>query len=391
MKFKSSVLQVILLWVLSACNTSITTSAAEQPAELPPTPYPDTPAPVEINAPIVEAPALVNIHFLNELDGWGITQTQIVRTNDGGITWYNVTPPEVTETGYGVRSFALDVNHVWVQILDFSSFPNSGVLYRTSDGGLTWTKSTTPFSDGDIEFIDFDNGWMLADLGVGAGSNAIAMYRTADGGEGWTLAFTNDPNQSNASDSIPLGGLKSGVAPLNVQTAWVYGVVYSPGTVYLFRTDDGGETWSAVTSVPLPDRAQNAELGVDLLDFLTPNDAWMTLRVVSESENKVAVYTTNDAGNTWALTPTTIPNGGSADFLSATEAVIYNGEQFYVTRDAAHTWNIIPPDIVFGDTFARMDFVNTSTGWALTFDPTNQHSTLYRTTDGGSTWSPVIP
>lgn len=391
MKFKSSILPVILLWVLSACNVSTTTSAAEQPAEAPPSPYPDTPAPVEINAPTVEALALVNIHFLNELDGWGVTQTQIVRTNDGGITWHDVTPPEVTETGYGVRSFALDVNHVWVQIPDFSNYPSSGWLYRTSDGGLTWTKSTTPFSDGDIEFIDFDNGWMLADLGVGAGSNAIAMYRTADGGENWTLIFTNAPDQSNASDSIPLGGLKGGVAPLNTQTAWVYGVVYSPGTVYLFRTDDGGETWSAVTSVPLPDGAQNAELGVDLLDFLTPNEAWMTLRVVSESENKVAIYTTNDAGNTWSLTPTTIPSGGSADFLSATEAVIYNGEQFYVTRDAAHTWNIIPPDIVFGDTFARMDFVNTSTGWVLTFDPTNQHSTLYRTTDGGSTWSPVIP
>ena len=296
----------------------------------------------------------------------------------------------MTETGYSVRSFALDVNHLWVQIPDFNNFPNSGFLYRTEDGGFTWAKSETPFSGGDIEFLDADSGWMLADLGVGAGSNAVAIYRTDDGGANWTLAFTNDPNQANAGDSLPLGGLKGGIAPLNTQTAWVYGIIYAPGTVYLYRTDDGGETWSAVTSVSLPEGAENADLSVDQVEFLTPNDAFMTLRVASD-ESKLAVYTSNDSGDTWSLTPTLIPQGGSADFLSATEAVIYNGEQFYVTRDAAYTWNIIPPDVVFGDTFAMMDFVNTSTGWVLMLDPTNNGSSLYRTTDGGSTWSPVLP
>jgi photosystem II stability/assembly factor-like uncharacterized protein len=388
-KFKTTILLVTFFLVLSACNAS-TTSAPEGPGELPPTPYPDTPSPAEINAPLVEAPALVNFHFINELDGWGLTNTQVVRTNDGGITWYNVTPPDVTETGYNVRYLVLDANHVWVQIPDFNNYPNSGFLYRTKDGGLTWAKSETPFSGGDLKFLDENHGWMLADLGVGAGSHAVAVYRTDDGGENWTLAYTNDPNQANSGDSLPLGGLKSGIAPLNAQTAWVYGVVYAPGTVYLFRTDDGGKTWSVVKSVPLPEGAENAELSIDRLEFLTPKDALMTMRVTSD-ESKLAVYTSNDSGDNWILTPTLIPYGGSADFLSATEAVIYNGEQFYVTRDVAHTWNNISPDVVFGDTFAMMDFVNTSSGWVLTLDPTNQHPTLYRTTDGGSTWSPVIP
>ena len=387
---KNAIFLVVVLIVLSACSASTTTLAPEGSSELPPTPYPDTPAPAEIAAPLVEAPALLNFHFLNEVDGWGITETQIVRTNDGGITWYNVTPAELTETGYSVRYFALDPNQLWVQIPDYSNFPNSGFLYRTTDGGLTWTKSETPFSGGGLEFLDAENGWILADLGVGAGSNAVAVYHTTDGGANWNLAFTNDPNQAKAGDSLPLGGLKSGIAPLDTQTAWVYGVVYAPGTVYLFRTEDGGENWSAVTSVPLPEGAENAELSIDRLEFLTSTDAVMTMRVTSD-ESKLAVYTSNDSGDTWSLTPSLIPDGGSADFLSATEVVIYNGEQFYFTRDAAQTWNMISPDIVFGDTFAMMDFVNTSSGWVLTLDPTSQHPTLYRTTDGGSTWSPVIP
>ena len=76
-------------------------------------------------------------------------------------------------------------------------------------------------------------------------------------------------------------------------------------------------------------------------------------------------------------------------FLSPQEAVIYNGEQFYVTHDGARTWVTVTPNISFGDSFAGMDFVNTSSGWVLTFDG-NQRS-LYRTTDGGTTWSAVLP
>jgi photosystem II stability/assembly factor-like uncharacterized protein len=78
-----------------------------------------------------------------------------------------------------------------------------------------------------------------------------------------------------------------------------------------------------------------------------------------------------------------------ADFLSAEEMIIYNGEQFYVTRDAAQTWTTVTPGIVFGDSFVTMDFVNPSSGWLVTVAD-NQHS-LYRTHDGGTIWLPVSP
>jgi len=370
-----------LLSFLSACSPV---------AEPTPTPYPDTPSPPQINAPLVESPALATIRFVNELDGWGVTETQIVRTNDGGIMWYDVTPPDLTETGYSVDEFILDNDHVWIQKPDFENFPNGGVLYRTNDGGVTWTNTNAPFSRADIAFLDPNNGWALADLGVGAGSNAVAVYQTMDGGANWTQKYINDPNASNASDSLPLSGLKHGLAASNMQTAWVYGVVYTSGVPYLYRTDDGGANWTQVTSLPLPPGAENFELGVEQIKFTAENIAFLALRVAAD-ETKLAVYITNDKGKTWTLTPTLIPNGGSADFLSGAEAVIYNGEQFYVTRDAARTWSIIPPDVVFGETFAMMDFVNTSTGWVITLDSTTNHRALYRTTDGGLTWSPLVP
>lgn len=377
---------LLLLTQIVSCNPR--TSERQELVDPPLSPVADTSSPVGINAPLIESPALVKIRFLNERDGWGVTETQIVRTNDGGITWYNVTPNEITETGYSVDWFVLDNNNVWIQQPDFANFPFGGFQYHTSDGGMNWSKTEVPYSGAKISFLEANNGWALADLGVGAGSNAVAVYQTSDAGATWNMNFINDPNQASASDSLPLGGLKFGLTPLDMQTAWIFGVVYAPGTPYLFRTDDGGRTWSPV-QLPLPPGAENAEVGIEQMAFTSAHDAYILMRALSEANNLV-LYVSNDGGNTWAITPTLIPGGGFADFLPAGGIVLYNRAQFYVTRDSARTWSIIPPDIAFGEIFAGMDFLNASTGYVITQDPTN-HRSLYRTDDGGATWLPVIP
>lgn len=398
MNLRLSLIVCTLGVILSACNVSVTSFPAPPTAtatvkveatEIPPTPFPDTPAPAAIAAPLIESPALIDIQFFNELDGWGIAESYLVRTNDGGITWYNVTPPDVEEVAAVVETFILDNDHAWVQKPDFNNFPNNGLLYHTSDGGLTWTISSTPFSGGDLRFIDSDNGWMLADLGVGAGSNAVAVFQTRDGGATWTQTYTNDPNLPDASDSLPLGGLKSDLVPINMQIAWVGGVIYAPGTVYLYRTDDGGQSWTQV-DLELPEGAEDFELSMDedQMKFVSADDGFLAMRMSGDA-TQTAVYVTHDAGDTWMLTPTLIPGAGASDFLSEQEAIIYNGEQFYVTRDAARTWTTVSPDIVFGDSFVTMDFVNPNSGWIVTL--AEEEYALYRTHDGGVTWLPATP
>jgi photosystem II stability/assembly factor-like uncharacterized protein len=383
MRYFPSLLLLVLAMTLSACNLP-----GVPAAEAPLTPFPDTPAPAEINASLVDSPALMFFDMLDEVNGWGVTEALIVRTNDGGVTWYNVTPPGLTEAGYSLGTTFLDAQHAWLQAADINNYPIAGTLYRTADGGLTWTSLATPFSGGHMTFLDANQGWMMADLGAGAGSNAVSVFQTNDGGTTWTQPYTNDPNRASAGDSLPLGGLKGGLVPLDMQTAWIGGVIYSPATLYLYRTDDGGRNWVQV-ELPLPPEVGDGEVAVNGMAFITPTDGILALRITS-NEMHTAVYLTDDSGATWTLTPTLLPEAGSVNLLSAQDLIYYGEDQFQVSRDAGQTWETISPDILFGESFSSMEFVNLSTGWVLTSDQTNRH-TLYRTTDGGATWSPIIP
>ncbi len=396
------IIPVLLLFSLvSACNAPASQAAVEntaQPSIAEATqsnpdqalaPQSDA-LPDEIDAPLIETPSLVAIHMLDTVNGWGVTETQIVRTNDGGVTWYNVTPPGITETGYMVSSQSefLDVNHAWLQFADVNNYPNGGSMFRTTDGGLTWSSTATPFSSGRIAFLDANHGWLMADLGVGAGSMAVSVFQTSDGGDTWNRQYTNDPNLEGAGDSLPMGGLKYDIVPLSMQTAWIYGVTYSTGTAYLYRTDDAGKTWSLVP-LNLSVEAQGAELSVDQLKFISNTEGVLILRI-NGPKIRMVVYTTNDGGNTWAPSSATVPGGNLGDIVSAQEIVFYGTDQFYVTQDAGVTWNVIAPDVVFGESLTAMEFASAAIGWVITTDPSGHH-TLYRTENGGATWFPVIP
>ncbi len=52
--------------------------------------------------------------MIDTMNGWAITDTGVVRTNDGGATWHDVTPSGVTKLGFGTTFYFLDSNHGWV-------------------------------------------------------------------------------------------------------------------------------------------------------------------------------------------------------------------------------------------------------------------------------------
>lgn len=343
----------------------------------------ETPLPADIDAPLIESPSIINIEMLDEVYGWALTETQIIRTNDGGVTWYNVTPRDLADVGFVYVNF-FDMDTAWVQVPDMNQYPNGGKLFHTIDGGITWESSATPFSSGSLHFVDEANGWMMADLGVGAGSMAISIFQTTDSGKTWNRVYTNDPNIADAGVTLPLSGLKSVLLPLDMQTAWVGGVVYAPGEMYLFRSRDGGVTWLQI-NVVLPEGAGESEVSVQGIQFISETEGLLALRLTSQIPQTV-IYTTKDGGVTWSLLPVRFEGYGLLQTPSANEMIFYGNDQFYVTKDAGNTIEEVQPDIAFGETILDMSFANSQTGWVVTYD-----QILYKTTDGGATWISLTP
>ncbi|MCL4531394.1 MAG: hypothetical protein M1282_18575 [Chloroflexi bacterium] len=366
---------LFLLAFLTACAPNV--------VPIPVTQGPTLPPPTS-SAPVIAAPGLTTVHMVDANSGWGVTDTAVVRTEDGGVTWHEAGPSGVTTLGYTATSNFLDAQHGWILITDPKN-PLAGTMYRTSDGGTTWTSSSVPFGSGDLHFLDADKGWIMASLGAGAGSMGVAIFQTTDAGATWTQTYTNDPNQPNAGSSLPLGGLKDGLTPLDMQNAFIGGVIYTPGEIYLYKTSDGGHSWSQIT-VTAPVGYEQADFETIGPTFVSAKDAYLPVHASSQYGVMLVIYVSHDGGATWVLTPKMIPQGGSMDFVSPTDGFVWNGTTFYVTHDGAQTWTTITPDVAFGDNFAGMDFVSPTTGFVLTNDVTGTRR-LYKTTNSGTNWT----
>src|SRR5258708_7596783 len=229
--------------IVAACGTP-------NSVQIPVTQGATLPAPT-IAAPLIAVPGLASIQMIDARNGWGITDTTVVRSDDGGVSWHKVGPAAVTSLGFSATSDFLDALHGWFLISDTKN-PAVGMLYWTSDGGVTWTSAVVPFGSGDLHFLDANKGWIMASLGAAAGSMGVAIFQTTDGGKTWTQTYTNVPTDPGAGSSLPLGGLKDGMTAVDMQTAFIGGVTYTPGTIYLYKTPVPGHSLNPISvQVPL--------------------------------------------------------------------------------------------------------------------------------------------
>ena len=344
--------------------------------------------PTDIPFAIFDAPQLTQFYFVDVNNGWGLTETALVRTNDVGVTWYNATPQNLTQIGYAPFVF---FNAQTAYILQPNTDYQSGTLYRTSDSGATWIPIAVPFAFASMQFLDSKTGFALAALGAGAGSQAVAVYKTGDGGMNWTRVYINDPTVETYSNSLPLGGQKGGFAFLNASRGWVGGSIPMDNYIYLYATQDGGTTWSE-THLTLPSGLEMSQTGNEGPQFFSDTEGILIVNLVN-AENLSGlsiVYRTTDGGINW-IPGAPIPRGRPTEFFTFNDGIAWVGNgQFYVTHDAGQTWGGLVPNEDFSDRLVSFQFVDTLTGFVLT-NPSGSDPAFYKTTDGGATWTLIIP
>ncbi|HEX2535921.1 MAG TPA: hypothetical protein VHK69_19405 [Chitinophagaceae bacterium] len=106
------------------------------------------------------------LYFTDSARGWALLRNNIHITRNGGRTWET----KGTELGY---LFSL---HFTDSLYGWGSDENYPKLYRTTDGGETWTTIALPAGFRDLHFTDRQNGYAVS---------GYTIWKTTDGGTNW--------------------------------------------------------------------------------------------------------------------------------------------------------------------------------------------------------------
>jgi photosystem II stability/assembly factor-like uncharacterized protein len=411
MSLKKILAGSMLVLVMTSCNlvqlppTSTPASSTNSPTPsiilatiTPALTTESTPPATPLNMPAVSSPSLIHIVILDANNGWGIASNgsgYIVRTADGGTTWQNTTPIGLTGIGLSTTLNVLDINTAWVLIPNADFF--TGTLYRTSDGGLNWTSFSVPFGGGSLQFLDKNTGRVMADLGAGAGSQAVEIFQTSDGGATWLSVYNNDPTRPDSSNTLPLSGIKNGMTFLDANNGWVAGTRPVDGEIYIFVTHDGGVSWEQ-QAIPLP-AGFSSYLYMPQSPVFFGSDGFLPLGILKNSSTDFTFFTSHNGGSSWSGDPTNtnmVIRQGLYSFADSLHGWSWDGgTTLYATSDGSQSWSTKTTNVDLSGRLIQLVFVPGTggqyIGWALTGLDDAGHSQLYKTTDNGGTWDPLVP
>ncbi len=228
----------------------------------------------------------------------------VYKSTDGGKTWANVGLADTRHIAR-IRVHPTNPDLVYVAALGHAFGPNKerGV-YRSKDGGATWTQVL--FRDEHAGACDLSMDphnprilyaalwqvqrtfWSLTSGGPGCG-----LFRSTDGGDTWT-EITRNPGLPKGT----IGKIGVSVSPAQAGRVWAL-VEAEDGAV--FRSDDGGETWQR--------QSEQGELRWR---------AWYYMHIFAHPTQANTVYVLNgaswkstDGGATFVKYPT--PHGDNHD------------------------------------------------------------------------------
>lgn len=344
------------------------------------------------------------------------------RTVNGGRTWSTVTPPGLSEqsgdhviTGF----YALDATHAWATYGSIDE-GTPQTITATSDGGRRWTTvATAPLPDFDgylyncgLDFVTPADGWCVSTPVSISDEEAVFVYRTTDGGRKWRLisSTTSEPPPSGA---LPLLNDKN-IQFTGPETGWAVSDELGPVTASLYETLNGGRTWVRRAVAMAPGMLENGSAfsGLPVLAgakgavgyTIDGGSAPVSASAVSASAGpddaapgeKTIVYVTTDNGASWhVVTPPGGPEGWLVDTITPRIWRLVDGDRILATDNAGKTWRTIKSGHTFTPLFYPYDeptpptvsFANSRTGWIA--DTTAVSTTLWRTTDGGSSWREI--
>lgn len=373
--------------------------------------------------------------------GWKMDAhgTRVMRSDDGGKSWDDVSPPALVaaaknvdlstpppvhalmaDSEHGNPAFPkgppealakidpmnADVAYVTITIKPSGGKPGTTLYERTTDGGKTWwlapPEDTRDDAAKPVMFGD-SNGWLQK-----ANGKESLLLHTTDGGKRW-LDVTPPALAPVVKKLIAAGedydfSWDAALCALDEKRAWLSIVPVEMNAVLLEYTGDAGRHWKEISAPIATDYAD--------ISFLDEQHGFLlaTSGPAFGHQNK-NVYATEDGGTHWRkMNVPTLSTGLSyyttgISFRTATNGWItgtYHGAPdvpVFYTRDGGQTWSLqelpIPADYIggYGNTFPPVFTGKDKLRGILPVhlvrhDPAPDHyaDVNFETDDGGLTW-----
>ena len=272
----------------------------------------------------------------------GMATSGVYKTTNGGTTFTSVFDNESTGSIGAVAIAPTDAHLVWVGTGEANNRQSSSWgdgIFKSTDGGRSWKnmglRASKQIAKVVVDPVDFNVVYVaaLGDLWGTGGERGV--YKTSDGGLNWTRVLHVDDN-TGATELV--------MDPSNNKT--IYAATYQrlrqqwgmngggPGSA-IWKSTDAGQTWSKLESGVPP--GAKGRIGLDIYRR-NPNVLYARIEHATES----GVYRSDNAGATWRKMSDTNPRPmyfGVIKIDPQTDSRIYMpGVSLHISDDGGRTF-----------------------------------------------------